>query len=310
VNLVFIKKYFNIQYAFKVLKFTSIFAGVYIIIQWFLIKSLDYYLPGTLPFFDTVVDEFNNTIMNSGQIIRPRSIFSEPAAYGGYIAIFLIIDLFTDKKHHMKNYIWNIIVTIGLAITKSTTSYLLGFIIWGAWYLKKLSAKSFDKKMKYLISFVILFPIIYIVLRETGSLQFLIQRTIGNGIGEFGSSLQNRIGNNNYNYYFNDMNTLAVLFGRGMTEIEYFIPGNARLLYYFGVIGSLIWLIMYNSIFWKTNWVQRSLLILMLVESIFGDSLFGINWLIFFPYIINLKNYKKISEEANRLNASRIIQNK
>jgi hypothetical protein len=210
----------------------------------------------------------------------------------------------------MKNYIWNIIVTIGLAITKSTTSYLLGFIIWGAWYLKKLSAKSFDKKMKYLISFVILFPIIYIVLRETGSLQFLIQRTIGNGIGEFGSSLQNRIGNNNYNYYFNDMNTLAVLFGRGMTEIEYFIPGNARLLYYFGVIGSLIWLIMYNSIFWKTNWVQRSLLILMLVESIFGDSLFGINWLIFFPYIINLKNYKKISEEANRLNASRIIQNK
>jgi hypothetical protein len=48
----------------------------------------------------------------------------------------------------------------------------------------------------------------------------------------------------------------------------------------------------------------------MLVESIFGDSLFGINWLIFFPYIINLKNYKKISEEANRLNASRIIQNK
>lgn len=288
----FIKQYFDIEFGLKVLCFTAVISTIYIIVQYVLINAIGYYLPGTLPFFKTVVDEFNKTIMESGLKIRPRAFFSEPSAYSCFIALFLIIDLFSGRKRKFTDYILDILVSVGLLLARSTTGYLLGFIIWGLWGFKTFK-KSIKNKPWFLLLSMILIPLILYFIVQTESFSIFINHTFGTGDEVWGTGVINRIENYVYAFSTNGLSSFEILFGRGMQMPDYYIPGIPRLFYYFGFIGILLWIYTYLYIFLDSNCDQKRVLALMIVIAFFGDSLFGINYLIYFPFIITLKNSNK-----------------
>lgn len=286
--IVFIKQYFDVEIGKKVLNFMAVFSSIYIIIQFVLINTIGYYLPGTLPFFETSVDEFNESIIASGMTIRPRSIFSEPSAYGAYIGLYLIIDLFSADKKRFADYIPNILASIGLLLSRSTSAYLLGFGIWTLWSVHKFMKNSVTKKGKFLLAAIILVPIIFYYIAQTESFSIFIEHTFGSGSGEWGIGVMNRIRNYSYAFSTQNLSNFEILFGRGMQTPDYYIPGIPRMFFYFGIIGILIWFSIYLYIFFVSNWPQRRVLLLMIVSSFFGDSIFGINCLIYFPFIVTL----------------------
>lgn len=295
--IVFIRQYFDKKFGIKVLKITAVFASVYIIIQSILINTAGFYLPGTLPFFETVVDEFNETIMDSGFEIRPRSIFSEPSAFGTFISLYLIIDLFSGEKTKFVDYIPNIIASIGLLLSRSTTSYLLGFTIWVLWSLNIFSKLQLRKIGIVLLFSIIVIPFILFNIIQTESFNVFIRHTFENG--EWGSGVIGRIGNYSDAFSTEWLSDNEILFGRGMQPQNYYIPGIPRLFYYFGIAGILIWACTYLYIFFVSNWSQRRILLLTIISSFFGDLLFGINYLIYFPFIVTLEK-KLIKKDENR----------
>lgn len=286
IVIFFAKEYFDINIAFKTLRFTAIFSTIYIIVQLVLVETIGYYLPGTLPFFDTIADEFNTGIMSSGLTVRPRSIFSEPSGYATFISVFLMIELFKNNKSKIRELIPSIFVSIGLIIARSSTGYLLGVGIWGLWAIKNTTGRIGKKKFELMLITYIILPIIGYLVITSDSFQIFIEHTTG--IGGFNGRVMN------YMKAFNieGLSLFEILIGRGMIPPSYYIPGIPRLFFYFGYLGSFIWITTYFIISIESNRMQRLILLLMIINSFFGDTLFGINYLVYFPFIIKLtSNY-------------------
>lgn len=291
----FVKQYFDIEFGIKVLKITAVVSSIYIIAQSVLISTVGFYLPGTLPFIETIVDKFNETAAATGVDIRPRSFFSEPSAYGVYIALYLIIDLFSGKKRmKLDEFTPNIIATIGLLLSRSSTSYLLGIAIWASWGLNIYLRSPLRNKGKLLLVSVMIIPILLYYVIQTRSFGIFVEHTFGSGNGTLGIGVMNRISNYNFAFSIEGISTFEILFGQGMKDLEYYLPGIPRMYYYFGIVGSLIWCSIYIYIYCFSNWAQRRVLLLMIGISFFGDSLFGISYLIYFPFIITLVSNKSM----------------
>jgi hypothetical protein len=296
IAVFFIKTKFNINIALNILKYTAIFATIYLIIQTVLVKYFGYYLPGTIPFFDTVVDKFNNEIIGSGLAIRPRSIFSEPAVYADFVSKYLIIDLFLYKKNKIKAYIPNLFVTIGLLLSGSSTGYLLLILIWTLFLTSNFFKKITLKKVIGMQFLILLIPIIIFLISNTDFFITAYEHLI------YHKSYQGRL--NNYLLVFNLSNSsnLQALFGNGFLPQEFFLPGIPRLFFYFGISGIAIWSIVYLLIWRESRTVSRLLLFLMLLTSIFGDALFGISYLLYYPFIIGLNSCRNRLDYTNNTN--------
>jgi hypothetical protein len=287
ISVFFIKAKFKINIALDILKFTAIFSTVYLIIQTILVNFFGYYLPGTLPFFETVVDEFNAQVIVSGSSIRPRSIFSEPAVYADFVGKYLFIDLFLNNKKKVIDFLPNLFVTLGLLLSGSSTGYLLLILVWTLFLTLKFSKRITLKKAFGLQIFILVIPITIILISNVEFLKTGYEHLIYN------RSYQARL--NNYLLAFNmpNISNFQVLFGNGFLPHDFFIPGIPRLYFYFGIFGIAIWSIVYLFMFRESKKVSRLLLFLMFLTSIFGDALFGISYLLFYPFIIGLNSYKR-----------------
>lgn len=286
----FVKKFFDIDLAIKCYKYFCIFATMFIFLQFILGTIFNYYLQGTLPFFETVADEYSNIALRDLSVFRPRSIFGEPAGYGIYISIFLAINLFTEKRS-IKDYSVDIFLTIGVVLSRSSTGILLCLLLWvfKGFIRMKVNLKRDFAFIIYLIFGILIigFPVmLFFINSDTYSL--IIDHIFGTGTNGLGFGTLNRIGN--YKYVFSTIynSNIEILFGHGMRELDFYNPGIPRLFYYFGVTGTFIWIAIFVYIFLTTGWLQRRVLLMMILIAFFSDTLFGIQPTIYFPLIIML----------------------
>lgn len=290
----FVPYFFDRKIGISLYKKICVISTIFLFLQILVVKFWGYYIVGTIPGFPLMrneLAEFNQTIMNAGYLIRPRSFFAEPAHYVSYVSIYLAIGLFT-KKNNYKEYFAEIIISIGIIVSNSATGMIVLAFLWAMWILKNFNIRRID--VKKLLMIIILFPIAINIVISSEYFKTFLERTFGFGGEGLGSAAVGRFSNFMWAFSSENVSVGNFIFGRGMIEIDKYIPGIPSMFYYFGIIGSLIFVLIMLSMFIKAKYQQKILIMLIIVMSIGGDAIFGPNCLLSFLFIINDENKKDL----------------
>ena len=278
---IFSSKYFNFELGIKVYKYVSIFAVFYIIIQFTLMKTIGYYLPGYIPFLKinrTELVEFSSSIYSKAQL-RVRSIFTEPSQFAEYVAVCLACILLIKNNEKNKLPV-AIFLTLGLIISTSSTGIILAAVVWTIYFFSKLKTKITKKK---LILFLTILIIAAIYLKNSSAFSTFIERI------NTGYSQDNRF--NGYELILNEVssNNINILFGAGMNSYDEYLAGWARMIYYFGIIGTLIYIVSLLILINK-NKETRIIGLIALLMGTTSAALLGDKSLLLLSIIIALRN--------------------
>lgn len=145
----------------------------------------------------------------------------------------------------------------------------------------------------YIMSSLIVFGIMFFIIMNTSLGSYITDEEVyeRQSIGRFAG----------YNYMFStmDSSTLSFIFGNGMNdigEIEY-LPGWPRLVLYFGLIGSLIYVLSFLSC---AKWNTFSFVLLIIIAGLMIGTEMNFGPFIM-PYmmLIILSNKSLILEKKN-----------
>lgn len=289
----FIKEYFDYELGIKYLKKITFIAALYWIIQYVLLNFFGIFIQGTIPFFKTEVDIYNNIMNNhmwtSYAYARPRSFFAEPSHFAVYEAIGLIMYLF---KYDSKDKIPVIFVLIAMFLSGSGMAMILTSIIIIIFALKKF--KSLTKK-KMAILFLILFGVLvlYPFYSKSNSFQTFYNRTFvekDSTNGRFGHFL---------NAFSMKKDVHEIILGEGIYKIadvegQKYITSIPRVYTYFGILGFIIFIGLCIHNFYKLNGIRKYTWILLFAICFSSEILFHNLVMVYLPFIIKEDKNEKI----------------
>lgn len=282
--LILSRRYFNYDFGFSVYKIMSLFSSIYLIIQYVLMKTIHYYLPGTIPFLKTSNDilEYNIKMMTTS-FDRPRSIFIEPAHFAIYVSVFLAIYLFSNKKI---NYKLILILTLAILLSGSSTGIGSIAIIYLIYFYKNLYHKKIGTKN--LILFFLFFVVI-VIFTQTQIFDIFVKRTFYTSDAVSGRfSTYSILSNNSFS-------NLQKLFGMGFYKTENFNPSFIRIFLFNGLFGLVLYHIIIIKVFKDCNDVGNIVILLFYIFSLSSSIVYS-RWIILIiPILIsNIKISKQL----------------
>lgn len=242
VYLIFIAlfslEFFDEKKAFKYYSIVACFSTAFIILQFVVFKLLRYYIPGYIPFLKVARDELvaysEGIYTKTSTAVRMRSIFQEPAHYASYVTGCLMLSLLRYEKTRKKKYLYLCaFLTFGILIAASSTGILVAGICWGMFLIKHIKKPS--KKMMLALIVVFLLVIPNIVKMDT--FQMVVLRLQG------GRTQQNRFGGYSEIWRLININLRTLFFGYGMKMYESYLASWSRMLYYFGIVGVITYIV-------------------------------------------------------------------
>ena len=266
------------DYAYKIINSVGIAIMIVLYLQYIVLMTTGIIIPGLLTFLPLTDNSLQNYTEGFYIAGRCMSVFAEPSHYAIYILLFIAYRLFLKEGLSINLMILPVLASLSLIFASSFTGLIGMVAVWGL--------KLFYEFKRGNISFYFL---LYFALAIVGILCITIMTSAGayltNSEIYDSQSMQRFEG-----YYFllenEDMSNNMWLFGNGMNDIgdiEY-LPGWPRLIYYFGVVGSLLYILSFLSCV-KKNTFSFVLLILMTGLMIGTEMNFGP---FFLPYIMLL----------------------
>lgn len=280
-----IKTFFDIKFATKILKVTTVISSIFLIIQYILYKFLNIYIYGSLIQFQINGSQIREYIglYNKGNYIRMSSFFSEPSHFAIYSVLFLLINL-NQKKLYFKDYIISFIVSLAILLSESSTGIILLFFIWIMFFLNKIFRSKSNKLLIFGLS-----SIPFIAFINSNSFNIFLNRTFSdNGLG---NAAMRRF--ESFSLYYNifGRNTWEILFGKGMINLNKYLPGIVRITYFYGIIGSLIFLLVFTNLYIKKNKLKRKIIFVFLILNIGTEIIFGNFLLLYLAFVVTNKKF-------------------
>lgn len=248
-------------------------ASFYIMLQ-----AVFYYGAGiTLP------NKIGGNVMEGQQlgVGRLRSFYSEPAELGYNLLPFIVCSLFgaNYKKSEGNRYIDALIVTVAVTISTSGQGVVSAAIVWGLWILSHI-VKGDIKAKEFLL--VVGVAVATFILYESGILEFTLGRVeTDSDTGAIAarssgyqslallSPVQMLFGTGFGNYVVQNSFNLDVVY----EFINY--STIAEFLFTLGILGTMLWLVLFLLIFRKGNACVKLMIVAMLVLSIYGCPMTG-----------------------------------
>lgn len=231
---IFARKFFSISIAMSIYKVAVVFATIFLLVQFFLYYFFNYYLPGYLPFLNIAREEL---VLYSSNIYgavnqRMRSIFSEPAHYAAYSAFFMYLTLIKNgiKKSNWKDLLLCAFISLGIILSSSTTGIVLAFLGWVLFVFLKMGKGKINLKYSMFFPFALL---VFFFVYQSDVVQNSILRMTLN------SSQESRL-ISIFDVFDYSANPLAFFFGHGMDLQEIYLASYGRMVFYFGVIGTTL----------------------------------------------------------------------
>ena len=251
----------------KYIDLTAILIVLYEVIQ--LVCAVKGIYPSTsLPFLTPIRNTDDEVLRKAlyGFRYRPCGLFGEPGELGGYLVLPLALNLYEEEKK--KNwFIKSIIFTIGAIGSLSSTGLIMVLSIWLLYVLKYHYS---EKTIMLIVIGCILGGVIGF---RFGVWSYLSDRTFGgSGISGLSSSTHFKDIGRIFNESFD---ISGMLFGVGFIEPNGFLAGIPRLLYWTGILGLLIYLLLLVHIYNHSRLSNRLLVINWLVLNIGGSYLLG-----------------------------------
>lgn len=224
-------------YVFKILNIAGIFAMGILIIQYIFLTFFNIIVPGVLtflPLMDSALSDYNEGFEIAG---RCMSIFAEPSHYAIYIVLFLTIRLLGQKGFSFSSLFILLLVSISIIMCSSFTGIICMIAVWA---LKIFGEMRLSKEsVGLLFSFIAAFLVLFYIATMTSAGEYIMNNDIyeKQSMGRFSG----------FDYIFEEItsSTYFILFGNGMNDIGelVYLPGWPRLFYYFGFIGSIIYIL-------------------------------------------------------------------
>lgn len=274
-------------FAIKVLKHVGSFAIILLFVQYVALQFLGIIIPGLLTFLpmtDVGLMNYSEGFQIAG---RCMSLFAEPSHYAIYIILFLVCELFEKKGFNFKDLKVPLLISVSIILCASFTGFIGMIAAWGLKLLYEMRKKRVS--FMALLSIALISGLMIIVLFNTEAGSYLTNEDVysvqseGRFIGYI--TLQEDLSGSG----------LHLLFGFGMndtgSEFNY-LPGWPRLIYYYGIIGALIYVVSFIGCVKKRTLSQIVLIVIaglmigtemnfasfimpyMLIISIFNKTLY------------------------------------
>ena len=265
IYLVFFCEFFNYSIAKKVYVAVSLVAAVFLLIQYLGISIFGFYIPGHLTFLPIARENLYGFHEYVNTMVRPRSLFLEPAYFGVYVAFGVYFGFNRYKLKNIKTFIIMALFTFSIFLSASTTGIFLVLFIW-LLNLAVMIRKNHNSKF-----LLIVFILIIIVYAFSYSQQFdLVKYRLESGdsaAGRFSGYLEL------IEIFKNEKSVFPLLFGRGLVGFPGFIAGYGDILYNLGIIGTFLILQSIYALYKKCSQEGRQIIILFLIMNI-GTSAF------------------------------------
>jgi hypothetical protein len=270
----------------NILIYASIISSFFLVLQFLFISLFNIYFSGQLTFLNY------RTALNGN--IRPFSFFNEPSSFGFYNAFGLASLLYSKNLFGKKKNIFLLIISLALVLSLSTTSFGLLIFIWLTYAIGRISSVKLNSLI-VIITFIVILTFLGIELE-------IFNRIYNHSIeglltGELAVGLYRRIGNFSYAWSYHDT-IINTLFGVGIVDLDYFLPAIARIYIYYGLIGYLLIIWFFSRIYYKSDRLGRILILIAIVGSFFGDTIFGIQMIFYIPLVISSYKTKNVNIQS------------
>ena len=283
--VVYYTKFFDKEIADKSIRIAGIIATLFLILQHAAHIFLGLSIPGQISAFAVRESNLENYVVGS-DVARLSSFFAEPSAYGVFVVLPLAIELFYRKIVNIRVVV---LFCIGCVLSTSNTALACMVFLLFFYFIKNklISWKS-------IVLIIAGFAIVLFAEQFVDAIRIRV---------EGGTSFDNRfIGYRLMGYYFTNP-----LFGIGfisMEDVGAYMPGFVRLVVYLGIVGALLYSIVYIYIYKTTN--RKIILFLFLFLNI-GSNIFFASSVIFYSCFF-LKNNSKNNINEKSINSNHYIQ--
>ncbi len=247
------------DYIIKILSKVGKFVVVFLLVQYAALQ-VGILIPGLITFLPLTADDglsYSEIFSIGGRVM---SVFAEPSHYAIYALLFLAVNLFEYPEITLKNLKWQALTSISLIACSSFSGVMCMVAVWALKLLLLIKNKQLSIKAIFPILIILLlfgFVILHTTMGTYVSDAEIYERQSAGRFGGFTYVLEQ------------SSNLFILLFGNGMNdiaEVEY-LSGWPRVYFYYGIIGSLIYLMAFLQIF-KKNTISMVLMILIAVLMI------------------------------------------
>lgn len=277
------RKFFDLEYASKLIMNASALATIYIIIQNIFYRGWGIILKGFVPFIPVYTSQYekmNYSVFYQTQFYRPTSFFLEPAHYSQYALIGLVVYLFSAQANR-KNLLLAAFLTFGIVLSTSGQGIMIAGMIWVLFVLQLIFSNniiSSNRNKLIGVALLIFAAVISPFALNSQVLKNTISRVFSSGANSAVSARTE-----GYVAFFMNSNVFTKIFGAGFGNTPYNIwfSGLAYILYCSGIIGFVILCGIFLTYFMKSK--SKYVMMIILVCFILSVSAEIINsyWIVF-----------------------------
>lgn len=285
---IFTPNLFRKEFGIKLLCCVSLVSSLYLIAQVVLLHVFGIALGAHLPFLTA------NISVNGH--IRPFAFFSEPAAFGMFNAVGLNTVIALKPYKEKLNQMSEMIITLAMLLSLSSTAVALLVIVW-LWYLVPTLCKkhgSFKIKPITVGAFFAVVILFIVANSKMDIISFIYRHVAPESNGNMAAGVYGRVGNISSMKSDYSFNICEVIFGHGMIDLTLFLPATARTYLYYGVVGCIVLILYFFELFMNSDKYGKGIVVIVLANSLFGDSIYGLAMFWYMQYII--MQDKKIPE--------------
>ena len=280
------------DFAAKSYRLISLFVSVFLLLQVVAMMVFDTYLSGVIlsfPLTDKSLHAYP-ALMQTLKVKRYMSVFGEPAHFATYVLGYLVVHFSTYKKKSLYGFLIAVLISLSIVLSTSITGMLILAGLWLLWLFKGFSVKYVSRRK--VIFIILLTIVILLLLSQTEAVKYLLNRRVfekqaaGRFIG-FGYVID----------YFKSASLLELLFGSGMDDIGHtvYLAGFPRMMFYFGIIGSFLFVITLAYMFYHGSDVNRKVILVVVALSLGTEMVFSSFILPYLLFVISVHGSFKLT---------------
>ena len=275
---------FDAKLGIKLYRFVTIFASVYLLVQYVLLYVFHYSLPGYITWLPIMREELRTFTENLGATFyaRPRSIFAEPSSIGIFCGLYLALStVYPTNSNKWWDYLEKAIIIVALSLSASSTALLAIAIV-----AALIAVKLINKNKKAAIVFIASVGCLFVLLCIFSD---FFRDRIAYLITRLPTSFSNRLGGFlEYGERVAGFSFIDIMFGIGMdiSNMTVWYSGLIKIQLYFGIVGSLFFILFAGKVFLSAKLSHRVYIAVFLMFTIFSEILVN-SWLVLFlPFVL------------------------
>lgn len=262
--IAFLIPHFDYVSGIKYVNLTAVFVSLYGLLQIAVYPS-GRILPTELPLFVPYRNAYAEMLRleEYGFELRIRSLFGEPSELCSYLILPLTINLFTDNKNKYSLFLAFLYSAV-CVVSKSSTGIIIVVFLWTVYFFRVFRERKKES--------ILILPVFFIgaaAAYGSGIWSYFMNRTFGNGLS--GSTRFASI----QTMFDAGKSVKGFLFGAGMAETDAFLPGFARLFYWLGAAGILLYFVYLFSILCGSFKEQKYIWLIYFILNIGSSLLMG-----------------------------------